>query len=96
MWNESEKTLKKGTEWRGKGWRREFGAEKKKKKKNPKKNGKSRIFGCVVLETLTAFATATHCTNSNVTTSVAHEKRGEKNFSFSAQLLKKDDNFYCY
>lgn len=37
-----------------------------------------------VLETLTATA---QCTNSNV---------AQKNFSFSAKLLKKDDNFYCY
>ena len=58
------------------------------RRKKPKKNGKSRRFGCVVLETLTAFATATHCTNSNVTTLVAQQKK-KKISHFQRNFLKK-------
>lgn len=55
-------------------------------KKGEKKNEKSRRFRRVVLETLTALLLQHNAQIQIVT----------KNFSFSAQLLKKDDNFYCY
>lgn len=76
------KIVKKKNEQSGKAMEmtKRIRCRENKKKKKPKRNGKSRRFGCVVLETLTAFATATHCTNSNVTTLVAQlKKKKEKN-----------------